>query len=285
MAWMVPTSSWYRWRMPKQRLRVSGASLALVLTGLAVLACSCDAKPSDPAHGTDPSPGSGGNTTVGFGTGGEGGHGSGGAAGDTGAAARDAASVMGSGGQAGGSGGVGPGVGGSGSGGAGTADAAAKGDTAVADLPAIPDAPITSDSAPGFWTTPFVANCTPLPVGGQPQSDGHHRASEDCMQSGCHAGGSPDAGAAFLFGGTVRRAGSLAPYPSVEVAVQAQSAFYSACSATNGNFWMIAPDGGSLDWATATARARSANGEAVMLPAPEAACNNCHSQVMLITAP
>jgi hypothetical protein len=105
------------------------------------------------------------------------------------------------------------------------------------------------------------------------------------MQSGCHAGGSPDAGAAFLFGGTVRRAGSLAPYASVEVAVKAKSEFYSACSAANGNFWIVAADAGSLDWNTATARVRSSNGETVMLPVPEAGCNSCHNEVMLMTAP
>jgi hypothetical protein len=105
------------------------------------------------------------------------------------------------------------------------------------------------------------------------------------MQSGCHTGGSPDAGAAFLFGGTVRRAGSLASYPSVEVAVKTPSGFYSACSTTNGNFWVVAADAGSLDWNTATTRVRSSNGETVMLPVPEAACNSCHNAIMLMTAP
>ena len=276
--------------MPRKRPPISGSPLARVLTGLAVLvlACACGAKPSDSVHGTDASPGSGGNTRVDSGPGGEGGHGSGGAGGATGGSSetpRDAAGGMGSGGQAGSSGSGGSGAGGSGSGGAGTADAATNRDTATADLPANPDVPAKLDGTPEFWTAPFVANCTPLPIGGRSQSDGHHRAGEDCMQSGCHAGGSPDAGAAFLFGGTVRRAGSLAAYPSVEVAVKTQSEFYSACSATNGNFWIVAADAGSLDWNTATTRVRSSNGESVMLPAPEAACSSCHSQVMLLTAP
>ncbi|HEY5284027.1 MAG TPA: hypothetical protein VIM14_14640 [Polyangia bacterium] len=235
---------------------------------------------------------------MGSGRGGEGGHASGGAAGSTGGssgASQNAAGGIGSGGQAGssgsgglgvgGSGSGGTGVGGSGSGGTGTADAATLRDTATGDLPANPDAPAKLDGVPVFWTTPFVANCAPPPVGGRSQSDGHHRASEDCMQSGCHTGGSPDAGTAFLFGGTVRRAGSLASYPSVEVAVKTQSGFYSACSASNGNFWVVAADTGSLDWNTATTRVRSSNGETVMLPVPEAACNSCHSQVMLLTAP
>jgi hypothetical protein len=106
------------------------------------------------------------------------------------------------------------------------------------------------------------------------------------MQSGCHAGGSPDAGAAFLFGGTVRRAGSLALYPSVEVAVKTKSEFYSACSATNGNFWIIAPDAGSLDWSSASPRVRSSNGEAAMTSStPVAGCNSCHNETLLMTAP
>jgi len=288
MARMVPISPWYRWRAPKKGPRIFGTSLFRVLAGLAVLVCSCTAKPSDSARGTDSSPGSGGNTTVEAGSAGEGGRGSGGAAGANGGsseASRDAAGGMGSGGQAGSSGSGGSGVGGSGSGGAGTADAAPNRDTATSDLPANPDVPAKLDGALVFWTTSFLANCTPPPVGGRSQSDGHHRAGEDCMQSGCHAGGSPDAGAAFLFGGTVRRAGSLASYPSVEVAVKTQSEFYSACSATNGNFWIVAADAGSLDWNTATTRVRSSNGESVMLPAPEAACSSCHSQVMLLTAP
>jgi hypothetical protein len=192
---------------------------------------------------------------------------------------------MGSGGQSGSPGRGGSGAGGSGSGGGGPADAATNRDIANADLAAQPDVAARLDGAPPFWASPFVANCTPGPVAGRLQNDGHHRANEDCMQSGCHMGGAPDAGAAFLFGGTVRRAGSLAAYPSVEVAVRTQSAFYSACSATNGNFWVVAADAGALDWDTATARVRSANGEDVMLPVPEAACSSCHSQVLLLTAP
>ena len=261
---------------------------AHVLTGLAVLACSCNADPSDAAHGTDSSAVSGGNATVGSGPGGEGGHGSGGAggaSGDSGESFRDAAGGMGSGGQAGSSGSGGSGVGGSGSGGATASDAATNRDAATADLPVNPDAPVKLDASAEFWTTPFVANCTPPFIGGRSQSDGYHRASEDCMQSGCHLGGSPDAGSAFLFGGTARRAGSLAPYASVEVAVRTQSEFYTACSAINGNFWIVAADAGALDWNTATARVRTSNGETVMLPVPEAGCNSCHNAVMLMTAP
>ena len=295
MPWMVSTFSGCRRRMPRKRLIISGTTLACVLSGLVVLACSCSANSSDAVHGTDSSAGSGGNSTVGSGSGGEGGHGSGGAAGGSSEDSHDAAGGMGSGGQAGslgrggsgmgGSGRGGSGVGGSGSGGATTTDAAANRDAATADLPVNPDVPAKLDAAAEFWTTPFVANCTPPSIGGRSQSDGYHRASEDCMQSGCHLGGSPDAGPAFLFGGTARRAGSLAAYPSVEVAVKTQSEFYTACSATNGNFWIVATDAGSLDWNTATARVRSSNGETVMLPVPEAGCNSCHNAVMLMTAP
>jgi hypothetical protein len=250
--------------------------LDLLLSGLAVLACSCTAKPSGSGQKADSSSSNGGNPTENSGLGGQSGHGSGGAAGATGG--------MGGGGQAGSSSRGGSGAGGSGSGGASTADAATNRDT-TADLPANPDAPVKLDAAADFWTTPFVANCTPPPIGGRSQTDGHHRAGEDCMQSGCHMGGSPDAGAAFLFGGTVQRAGSLALYPSVEVAVKTKSEFYSACSATNGNFWIVAVDAGSLDWNSASPRVRSSNGEAVMSSTtPVAGCNSCHSEISL-TAP
>lgn len=280
-------TAWHRCRAPKAYPRIFGASLFRVLAGLAALVCSCTTKPADSALGTDSSVFSGGSTTGGTRSGGAGGRGSGGvisATGSGGGASRDATGGMGSGGQAGGTGGVAPGVGGSGSGGASMADAGMNRDTGP-DLPAKLDAAARLDAATAFWTNPFVPNCTPPPMGGRSQSDGHHHGGEDCMQSGCHAGGSPNAGAAFLFGGTVRRAGSLASYPSVEVAVRTPAEFYSACSAANGNFWVVAVDAGSLDWNAATTRVRSSNGESVMLPAPEAACSSCHSQVMLLTAP
>jgi len=253
--------------------------LNLLLTGLATLACSCSTQPSGSGQKADSSLGSGGNPTGEASGLGGGGPGSGGAGGG-----RDATGGTGGGGQAGSSGTGGSGTGGSGSGGASTADAATNRDT-TADLPAIPDAPVKLDAAADFWTTPFVANCTPPAIGGRPQTDGHHRAGEDCMQSGCHMGGSPDAGAAFLFGGTVRRTGSLAVYPSVEIGVKAQSDLYTACSATNGNFWVVAANVASLDWTVATARVRSSNGETAMLPVPEAGCNSCHNAVLLLTAP
>lgn len=105
------------------------------------------------------------------------------------------------------------------------------------------------------------------------------------MQAGCHLGTSPDAGAPFLFAGTVRRAGSLALYPSVEIAVKAGPAFFTACSASNGNFWVLGSGGPSLDWTAAAARVRTANGETAMLPPPEPGCNTCHNPALLLTAP
>jgi hypothetical protein len=107
------------------------------------------------------------------------------------------------------------------------------------------------------------------------------------MQSGCHTGGSPNGsgGPAFLFGGTVRRAGSLALYPSVEVAVKTSTALHSACSATNGNFWIVAADAGSLDWSTAKVRVRSSNGESAMTSIPADGCNGCHLAAIQVTAP
>jgi hypothetical protein len=77
----------------------------------------------------------------------------------------------------------------------------------------------------------------------------------------------------------------LAAYPSVEVGVKAESDLYTACSAGNGNFWLVSPNAASLDWNIASARVRSANGETVMLPTPAASCNGCHSQLLLLTAP
>ena len=256
--------------------------LDLLLTGLALFACSCSTQPSSSGQRTDSSSSNGGNPTGGRSGLGGSDESFGGTAGAAGAGG-NAAGGIGSGGQAGDSGRGGTGVSGSGSGGTSAADAATNRDSTT-DLLANPDTPAKSDAEAEFWTSPFVANCTPPPIGGKSQTDGHHRAGEDCMQSGCHTSG-PDAGTTFLFGGTVRRSGSLAAYPSVEVAVKVQSALYSACSATNGNFWVVATNAASLEWNLASARVRSSTGETAMLPTPEAGCNSCHNQVLLMTAP
>lgn len=171
--------------------------------------------------------------------------------------------------------------------GGGALDAAVDGPEHDARRDSSPDLepPGPSDGGDGLWRTSFVPGCLPSKLGGRAQDDGHHRPGEDCMQAGCHAGESPGAGPPFLFGGTVRRAGSLATYSAVEVAVKVNATLYTACSATNGNFWVAASEGQTLDWTVGRAGVRTSKGESLMLPAPEAGCNGCHSQLLLLTAP
>ena len=198
-----------------------------------------------------------------------------------------------------------------GQGGGGGPDATAARDTIAADLPPIPDAFVRFDTPPLFWTTSsYAQNCTPPSIGGRSENDGHHRQGEDCMRSGCHlnpkkahhhagtdcrgsgchANGSKDGSGApaFLFGGTVYQAGTLAANPNIEVAVKAASTSYSACSATNGNFWYVPPSGTTgINWTGASARLRGANGEAAMMSPAAAGCNaaTCHIGVLRMTSP
>jgi hypothetical protein len=191
-----------------------------------------------------------------------------------------------------------------------TPDIAVSKDVAIPDLAPIPNLPVKQDAALAFWPGGFTPNCAPPAIGGRSEADGHHRPGENCMTSGCHlnpkkahhhAGtdcrgsgchskGSPDGSGApaFLFGGTAYRAVTLAADPGVEVGVQPTKGFYSACSASNGNFWYLAPSGTtSLAWAGASTRLRNANGEAPMMTAPAAGCNasTCHAGTMKITTP
>jgi hypothetical protein len=191
-----------------------------------------------------------------------------------------------------------------------TPDIAVSKDVAIPDLAPIPDLPVKQDAALVFWQAGFTPNCAPPAISGRSEADGHHRPGENCMTSGCHlnpktahhhAGtdcrgsgchskGSPDGSGApaFLFGGTAYRAVTLAADPGVEVGVQPTKGFYSACSASNGNFWYLAPSGTtSLAWAGAITRLRNANGEAPMMTAPAAGCNAtlCHTGTMKITSP
>jgi hypothetical protein len=174
----------------------------------------------------------------------------------------------------------------------------------------IPDAAVKSDAFAAFWTTTYAANCAPPTIGGRNESDGHHRPGEDCMRSGCHlnpktahhhagsdcrgsgchSNGSPDGSGApaFLFGGTVYRAATLAADPKVEVAVKASEGMYLACSANNGNFWVVAPSNTkTLTWSGAGVRLRNANGEAPMMTTSAAGCNAsaCHTGAMKMTSP
>jgi hypothetical protein len=189
-------------------------------------------------------------------------------------------------------------------------DAFVARDATKPDALIIPDLPIRLDSAPAFWTTNYAPNCTPPAIGSRAQSDGHHRAGENCMTSGCHlnpkranhhAGtdcrgsgchnnGSPDGSGApaFLYAGTAYRAGTLAAEARAEVGVKTSSGFNLACSASNGNFWYIAPSGTtSMTWTGSTARLRNASGEAPMMTSPAAGCNAtaCHTKMLKITAP
>ena len=188
-------------------------------------------------------------------------------------------------------------------------DAVGSRDTGIAAIP-IPDAAGKSDAPQIFWTTTYAANCAPPAIGGRDESDGHHRPGEDCMRSGCHlnpktanhhagtdcrgsgchSNGSPDGSGApaFLFGGTVYRAVTLAADPKVEVGVKATQGMYVACSANNGNFWVVAPSNTkTLTWSGAGVRLRNANGEAPMMTTAAAGCNAsaCHTGTLKMTSP
>jgi hypothetical protein len=204
-------------------------------------------------------------------------------------------------------------VGGSAGSGGNVADASPEAvvyrDASVDHLP-IPDLGSRADTPPTFWTESFTPNCSPPAIGGRLESDGHHRAGEDCMRSGCHlnpkqaehhagtdcrgsgchANGSPDGSGApaFLFGGTVYRAATLAADSGVQVGVKAAQGFYSSCSASNGNFWYVASGGiTALTWTSASVRLRNANGEAPMMSAPAAGCSasTCHTRTLKMTSP
>lgn len=176
---------------------------------------------------------------------------------------------------------------------------------------ALPDLPARQDAALPFWTEDFVADCAPPSINGRPQEDGHHRAGEDCMRSGCHrdpdlaahhagsncrgsgchANGSPDGSGApaFLFGGTIYEPISQLAVPGIEVAVRTAEGFFSSCSSSNGNFWRLAPSRTAppLNWSSASARVRSAAGESVMTTPLTSGCNAalCHAEGQRLTAP
>lgn len=179
------------------------------------------------------------------------------------------------------------------------------------DLLPRPDLLVSQDAQLPFWTGQFVANCTPAPINGRQQLDGHHHAGEDCMRSGCHrdpelaahhegtdcrgsgchADGSPDGSGApaFLFGGTIYRATTLIGAPAIEVAVRATEGFFSTCSASNGNFWRLAPSRTAppLTWTSAAAGARDLDGETIITTSSGAGCNDgrCHGENRRLTSP
>jgi hypothetical protein len=126
-----------------------------------------------------------------------------------------------------------------------------------------------------FWTDPYNATGGPTDF-----PTGYDDPGTACMS--CHggAGGTPG----FVFAGTAYAPGSgnAAPDPTVEIGVLADGVFYSAYSATNGNFWFP----GTVpiaDWSTAEIRIRNASGELSMgdltaqLPNADCNSNGCHS--------
>jgi hypothetical protein len=171
-----------------------------------------------------------------------------------------------------------------------TGDSGVLDATTSADAPLEPEVAVRLDAPPPFWPQAFVPNCTPLPVAGRSENDGHHHADDDCMTSGCHSNPAAGSGApAFLFGGTVYKpVATPTPDPGVEVGIRDRDGFYSACSASNGNFWYIAPgDGSAPIWSSAMARLRNANGEAYMMENVAAGCNTsgCHDASFRIVSP
>jgi hypothetical protein len=94
----------------------------------------------------------------------------------------------------------------------------------------------------------------------------------------------------FLFGGTVYRPTGTPPAgdPGVEVGVRTAQGFYFTCSASNGNFWYVAPgDTTSLTWTSAATRLRNAIGEISMVTTLAAGCNAalCHAGTYRIISP
>lgn len=270
------------------RLVLSTFLLALLAGGAACSKAGGAAK-SGGSGGSGGSAGSGGST----GSGGSGGSGTGGSNGSDGSidGGADATGADGSRAET------------------GTGDLGSPDAYVTPDLPPGPDTAVRIDTAALVWPARFVASCTPAAINGRQQDDGHHHAGEDCMTSGCHLypelaahyegtdcrgsgchpSGSPDGSGApaFYFGGTIYRTAGLLAAPAVEVAVRTTEGFYSACSATNGNFWSLAPRRTSppLTWSSAATGARNAEGESVMTTALAAGCNAalCHSEKQRLT--
>jgi hypothetical protein len=94
----------------------------------------------------------------------------------------------------------------------------------------------------------------------------------DCHDSGGVAGAQRQ----WLFGGTVFQSDGTTAAAHVEVAVTDGTNTYTTYSATNGNFWVPASQG-TLNWTSARAIIRNANGETSMTDTPQAGCNNCHN--------
>ena len=125
-----------------------------------------------------------------------------------------------------------------------------------------------------FWQDAYDPAGLPPP----PNQSGRHDAGQACMP--CHQSMRP-----FLFGGTVYQSGGFTGAANVQVGVLSGGVLYTAYSGTNGNFWVSGT--GSIDWANAQVRIRTANGE-IIKPAtadngPD--CNSCHTGGQTLIAP
>jgi hypothetical protein len=165
--------------------------------------------------------------------------------------------------------------GGSALGGAGTTggDAATGSTPGTGGAGATGATPGTGGTADDFWSGAYDPSGLPNP------SDGEHNAGQECLS--CH---DSLGNRTWSFGGTVYEADGSTPAANVEVGIWDGTTFVAAYSATNGNVWL--PVGaGTIDWATAEIRLRSANGEVVMDDVGDGDCNTCHSGDSVLIAP
>lgn len=83
------------------------------------------------------------------------------------------------------------------------------------------------------------------------------------------------------------QAGTTTGAANVEVGVMSQGALAVACTAANGNFWVLA--GPTITWSSAETRMRSGAGQVSMASAPSAGCSasGCHdsSGALRLNAP
>jgi hypothetical protein len=128
--------------------------------------------------------------------------------------------------------------------------------------------------AAAFWEESYD------PAGLPDVQNGKHSPGMNCER--CHASGDET----FLFGGTVYEADGTTAAPNVEVGVRDGTNFYSSYTATNGNFWVLATGGATIDWANADVRVRNQKGERQKeITATSGACNSCHTGAAALKEP
>jgi hypothetical protein len=66
----------------------------------------------------------------------------------------------------------------------------------------------------------------------------------------------------------------------VEFGLRDPSGFYTACSGSNGNFWVMGTQ--KVDFSKAVIRMRTAKGESIMKSTGSAGCNSCHMNNKII---